>query len=406
MSDKSTTISRSAKFAARTAHLRASTIREMLKVTQQPDVISFGGGLPAPELFPTAAIAQAAGAVMERLGPAALQYSVTEGIPEMRTWVAERITRRFGRVFSAESVTIVNGSQQGLDLVGKIFLDPGDHVVLEDPSYLGAIQAFDAYQARYLTVETDEDGLLPDSLERVLGHADPFPKFLYLVPNFQNPTGCTLAGRRRESVVRICEHFDLPIVEDDPYGELRFEGTDLPPLVSHPTTAPIIYSGTGSKVMAPGMRIAWLVIGDEEIREKVVLAKQGADLHSGTFAQYVFHEYARDGDRFDAHVRNIAQTYAQRRDVMAEALAEFMPDGVRFTRPAGGMFLWVTVPGVDTTELLGISAESKVVFVPGVNFYPGRNVHDGMRLNFSNANEENIRVGVERLAHAIKRYQS
>ncbi|MGB9652494.1 MAG: PLP-dependent aminotransferase family protein [Candidatus Cybelea sp.] len=399
------TISRAAQFAQRTAHLRASTIREMLKVTQQPDVISFGGGLPAPELFPTAGIAQAASAVMERVGPAALQYSVTEGIPEMRVWVAERLTRRFGRIFEAESVQIVNGSQQGLDLVGKIFLDPGDHVVLEDPSYLGAIQAFDAYQTRYLTVDTDEDGLIPESLERVLEHADPFPKFLYLVPNFQNPTGRTLSGRRREIVVRICEHFGLPIIEDDPYCELRFEGNDLPSLISYESTAPIIYSGTGSKIMAPGMRIAWLVIPDEEIREKIVLAKQGADLHSGTFAQYVFHEYASDGDAFDAHVRKIAQTYAHRRGVMAEALAEFMPEGVRFTRPAGGMFLWVTVPEVDTTELLRISAESKVVFVPGVNFYPGRDVHDGMRLNFSNASEKNIRLGVERLAHAIKLYK-
>jgi 2-aminoadipate transaminase len=400
-----TTISRAAQFAQRTAHLRASTIREMLKVTQQPDVISFGGGLPAPELFPTAGIARAANAVMERLGPTALQYSVTEGIPEMRIWVAERLTRRFGRIFEAESVQIVNGSQQGLDLVGKIFLDPGDHVVLEDPSYLGAIQAFDAYQTRYLTVDTDEDGLIPDSLERVLKRADPFPKFLYLVPNFQNPTGRTLSGRRREIVVRICEHFGLPIVEDDPYCELRFEGNDLPSLISYDSTAPIIYSGTGSKILAPGMRVAWLVIPDEEIREKVVLAKQGADLHSGTFAQYVFHEYASDGDAFDAHVRMIAQTYAHRRGVMAEALAEFMPEGARFTRPAGGMFLWVTVPEVDTAELLRISAESKVVFVPGVYFYPGRDVHDGMRLNFSNASEKNIRVGVERLAHAIRLYK-
>ncbi len=398
-------ISRAAQFAQRTAHLRASTIREMLKVTQQPDVISFGGGLPAPELFPTAGIARAASAVMERLGPVALQYSVTEGIPEMRIWVAERLTRRFGRIFEAESVQIVNGSQQGLDLVGKVFLDPGDHVVLEDPSYLGAIQAFDAYQTRYLTVDTDEDGMIPDSLERVLERADPFPKFLYLVPNFQNPTGRTLSGRRREIVVRICEHFGLPIVEDDPYCELRFEGNDLPSLISYDSTAPIIYLGTGSKIMAPGMRVAWLVIPDEEIREKIVLAKQGADLHSGTFAQYVFHEYASDGDAFDAHVRKIAQTYAHRRGVMAEALAEFMPEGARFTRPAGGMFLWVTVPEVDTTELLRISAESKVVFVPGVNFYPGRDVHDGMRLNFSNASEKNIRVGVERLAHAIRLYK-
>ncbi|HET6275269.1 MAG TPA: PLP-dependent aminotransferase family protein [Candidatus Cybelea sp.] len=401
-----TTISRAAQFAQRTAHLRASTIREMLKVTQQPDIISFGGGLPAPELFPTTAIADATRTVMERLGPAALQYSVTEGIPEMRTWVAQRLARRFGRSFDAESVTIVNGSQQGLDLIGKIFLDPGDHVVLEDPSYLGAIQAFDAYQTRYLTVDTDEEGLIPGSLERVLERADPFPKFLYLVPNFQNPTGRTLSRGRREIVVRVCEHFGLPIVEDDPYGELRFEGEDLPALIEHQTSAPIIYLGTGSKIMAPGMRIAWLVIPDDEIREKIVLAKQGADLHSGTFAQYVFHEYASDAHAFDGHIRRIAETYARRCGVMSEALAEHMPAGVRCTRPLGGMFLWVTVPQVDTTELLRISAQSKVVFVPGVNFYPARDVHDGMRLNFSNATEKNIRVGVERLGHAIRLYES
>ncbi|HEX3457330.1 MAG TPA: PLP-dependent aminotransferase family protein [Candidatus Baltobacteraceae bacterium] len=400
------TISRAAQFAERTAHLRASTIREMLKVTQQPDVISFGGGLPAPELFPTAEIAEATQVVMEHYGPAALQYSVTEGIPEMRRWVADRLNARFDRNFDSEAVTIVNGSQQGLDLVGKVFLDPGDHVVLEDPSYLGAIQAFDAYQSRYLTVDTDEEGLIPESLERVLERADPFPKFLYLVPNFQNPTGRTLSRRRRELVVRICEHFGLPIVEDDPYGELRFEGENLPSLISLETTAPIIYLGTASKIMAPGMRIAWLLIDDEEIREKIVLAKQGADLHSGTFAQYVFHQYARDDRAFDAHVKRIARTYSNRRGVMSEALSRFMPDGVRFTRPAGGMFLWVTVPGVDTTELLQISARSKVVFVPGVNFYPGRNVHDGMRLNFSNASEKNIEVGVERLGHAIRAYES
>ena len=398
-------VSRAAKFAERTRHLRASTIREMLKVTQQPDVISFGGGLPAPELFPTAAIAEATRVVMERYGAAALQYSVTEGIPEMRGWVARRLNRRFGTALEAESVTIVNGSQQGLDLVGKVFLDPGDHVVLEDPSYLGAIQAFDAYQARYLTVETDDDGLVPESLERVLELAEPFPKFLYLVANFANPTGRTLTAARREAVVAVCERFDLPIVEDDPYGELRFEGENLQPLVSHATSAPIIYSGTGSKIMAPGMRVAWLVIEDEEIREKVVLAKQGADLHSGTFAQYVFHEYVSDGEAFDAHVHRIAKTYGSRRTVMADALAQCLPSGARCTHPAGGMFLWVTLPGVDTTELLRISAESKVVFVPGVNFYPGRDVQDGMRLNFSNASEKNIRLGVERLDHAIRAYQ-
>ncbi|MBV8372834.1 MAG: PLP-dependent aminotransferase family protein [Candidatus Eremiobacteraeota bacterium] len=400
-----TTISRAAKFAERTARLRASTIREMLKVTQQPDVISFGGGLPAPELFPTDAIADATRTVMQRRGAAALQYSVTEGLSEMRRWVAERLTLRTNRIFEAETVSIINGSQQGLDLVGKIFLDPGDHVVLENPSYLGAIQAFDAYQARYLVVDTDDDGAIPESLEAVLDRADPFPKFVYLVPNFQNPTGRTLARDRRDRIVRICERYDLPIVEDDPYGELRFEGDDILPLVSHDSSAPIIYSGTGSKIMSPGMRVAWLVIRDEEIREKIVLAKQGADLHSGTFAQYVFHEYVSDEARFKAHVSTIARTYRRRRDVMAEALGRIASEGLRFVPPSGGMFLWVAVSGIDTTELLRVSAAQKVVFVPGVSFYPGRDVHDGMRLNFSNASEEMIHVGIERLGHAIATFK-
>jgi 2-aminoadipate transaminase len=400
-----TTVSRAARFAARTAHLRASTIREMLKVTQQPDIISFAGGLPAPELFPTEAIARATREVMERRGSLALQYSVTEGIPEMREWVAERLTRQHGRIVEADDVVVVNGSQQGLDLIGKILLDPGDHVVMEKPSYLGAIQAFDAYQARYLTAETDDDGIIPESLERVLERADPFPKFLYLVPNFQNPTGRTLARDRRERIVRLCEHFDLPIVEDDPYGELRFEGDDLPSLSSFASTAPIIYLGTGSKIMAPGMRVAWLVIPDLDIRDKIVLAKQGADLHSGSFAQYVFHEYVRDGASFDKHVATIAHTYKRRRDVMDECLRALDSTGLHFARPAGGMFFWVMVPGIDTAALLGVSARQKVVFVPGVSFYPARDVHDGMRLNFSNASEDMIRLGIERLGHAINSFQ-
>ena len=292
-------------------------------------------------------------------------------------------------------------------MVGKIFLDPGDHVVLEDPSYLGAIQAFDAYQTRYLTVDTDEEGLIPESLERVLDRADPFPKFLYLVPNFQNPTGRTLSGRaagnrrahlrsfrpanrRRRSVLRAAVR----------------RRTILPPLIAHERPAPIIYFGTGSKIMAPGMRIAWLVIPDEDIREKIVLAKQGADLHSGTFAQYVFHEYATTKRPSTARRNDRPNLRRAARGHGATRSRSFMPEGVRFTRPAGGMFLWVTVPQVDTAELLRISAESKVVFVPGVNFYPARDVHDGMRLNFSNASEKNIRVGVERLAHAIRLYES
>ncbi len=375
----------------------------MLKVTQQPDVISFGGGLPAPELFPRDEIAACTREVMQQFGAAALQYSVTEGIPEMRSWVAQRLSPKFGRDIPADDVSIVNGSQQGLDLIGKIFIDPGDHVVLENPSYLGAIQAFDAYEARYLTVETDEDGMLPASLERVLDQADPFPKFLYLIPNFQNPTGRTLAGDRRERIVRICEHFDLPIVEDDPYGELRFEGEQLPPLSSFATGGIVLYLGTGSKIVAPGLRVAWLVVPDEDVREKIVLAKQGADLHTGSLAQYVFHAYVIS-DAFEPHVRDIVSTYRHRRDVMYAALREHAPQSVSFNHPQGGMFLWARAPGVDTTELLVACARDRVVFVPGESFYPARDVRDGMRLNFSNSSEEKLRTGIERLANAIRSF--
>jgi 2-aminoadipate transaminase len=397
-----THLSRAAKFAERTSRLRASTIREMLKVTQQPDVISFGGGLPAPELFPTKEIALATSEVMDEYGAAALQYGVTEGIPEMRTWVAQRLSERQNVLYDPSDILIVNGSQQGLDLIGKIFLDPGDHVVLENPSYLGAIQAFDAYQARYLTVETDEDGIVPASLEHVLDRAHPFPKFLYLVPNFQNPTGRTLAAERREAIVRICERHDLPIVEDDPYGELRFEGSHLPSLASYNANGLVIYSGTGSKIVAPGLRVAWLAIHDHDVRDKIALAKQGTDLQTGSLAQYVFHRYAGKAAAFEAHVGRIRETYARRRDVMIESLNAHMPANVSFNRPAGGMFLWATVAGVDTTKLLEISAREKVVFVPGVSFYPERDVHDGMRLNFSNASEEKIREGIARLGAAVR----
>lgn len=398
------TIPRTARFAARTARLRASTIREMLKATQQPDVISFGGGLPAPELFPTRSIGKLTVDVMEKLGPMALQYSVTEGIPEMRGWVAQRLQSRFAAHFAPEEVLITNGSQQGLDLIAKIFLDPGDHVVLENPSYLGAIQAFDSYQARYLSVDTDEDGMIPESLERVLSHAEPPPKFVYLVPNFQNPTGRTLSAQRRERIVRICEHFDIPLVEDDPYGELQFEGEPAPPLVSFASRSPIIYSGTGSKIVAPGLRIAWLVMRDQEVMERLVLSKQAVDLHTGSLAQYVFHAFVSNAVSLEQHITTIRHVYGTRLAHMVDCLSEVMPPQVRFNRPKGGMFLWASVEhsDFDTEHLLKAAARQKVMFVPGISFYPHRDVRNGMRLNFSNAGEDAIRRGIERLGAAVR----
>jgi len=398
------TIPRTARFAMRTSRLHASTIREMLKVTQQPDVISFGGGLPAPELFPVKEIGELAREVMAGVGPAALQYSVTEGIPEMRDWVSQRVSKRFGIDIEPEEALITNGSQQGLDLIGKIFIDPGDHVVLENPSYLGAIQAFDSYQARYLTVDTDEDGMIPESLERALAHADAPPKFVYLVPNFQNPTGRTLAAQRREPIVRICEHYGIPLVEDDPYGELQFEGRPAPSLIAYRSQTPIIYSGTGSKIVAPGMRVAWLVMRDQDVMERLVLSKQAVDLHTGTFAQYVFAAFVTSGAALEDHIATVRRVYGERRTHMHDCLREYMPSGVRFNRPQGGMFLWATVDadGFDTDELLKVAAREKVMFVPGVSFYPHRDVRNGMRLNFSNAGKDDIRHGIERLAHAVR----
>ena len=394
------------RFAARTSRLRASTIREMLKATQQPDVISFGGGLPAPELFPTRAIGKLTQEVMENVGAMALQYSVTEGIPEMRRWVAQRLTARLRTHFEPEEVLITNGSQQGLDLIAKIFLDPGDYVVLENPSYLGAIQAFDSYQARYLTVDTDEDGMIPESLERALAHADPPPKFVYLVPNFQNPTGRTLCAKRREQVVRICERFEVPLVEDDPYGELQFEGEPARALISHPSSATIIYSGTGSKIVAPGLRVAWLVMRDQEVMERLVLSKQAVDLHTGSLAQYVFHAFVSNEASLEEHIRTIKYVYGLRRTIMYETLKAVMPPCVRFNRPNGGMFLWASVEeaGFDTDELLRVAAREKVMFVPGLSFYPHRDVRNGMRLNFSNAGEEAIKRGIERLGGAVRSF--
>jgi 2-aminoadipate transaminase len=389
-------------FAARTNRFRASTIREMLKATQRPDVISLAGGLPAPELFPVAEVAAATERVLRRDGATALQYSVSEGIPTLRAWVAARLTAR-GAPVEAEDVLIVGGSQQALDLVAKIYLDPGDTVVLENPTYLGAIQAFDAYEAQYLTVETDALGLVPESLEHALEAERARPKFLYLTPNFQNPTGVTLGAERRARIVAICERFRLPIFEDDPYGELCFDGTVPAPLLAHESDCTMLYCGTASKIIAPGLRIAWLVIRDEAVREKMISAKQATDLHTGTFAQYVFTELVADSPFLNAHIAEIRALYSHRRDVMAAAMHDDMPAGVTYNAPTGGMFFWVSLPAaIDSEVLFTTASRDGVLFVPGRAFYPHRDRGNGVRLNFSNAGDDAIRTGIGRLAHAIR----
>jgi 2-aminoadipate transaminase len=391
------------RLARRVGRLRPSTIREMLKVTQDPAIISFGGGLPAADLFPVDDISAAQDRIMKTRGAAALQYSVTDGIGELRDWVAARMRARHGVAVGPEDVVITGGSQQGLDLFARVFLDAGDVVALENPSYLGAIQAFDAYEPGYLPIASDEHGIIPDALDAALRAADPLPKFLYVVPNYENPTGNTLSAERRPQIVDICTRFGVPILEDDPYGELSFDQPAAPPLLSGAPSGVVTYLGTGSKMVAPGLRVAWMVIPDRDLREKVVTAKQGADLHSSTYTQYVFHAYVEDDARLDAHLVRIRTTYRARRDAMLAALEREMPAHVRWNVPDGGMFLWATVgAGVDTEELFELAVRDAVVFVPGRPFYPNKERGDGMRLNFSAMPETRIAEGIARLARAVR----
>jgi 2-aminoadipate transaminase len=304
-----------------------------------------------------------------------------------------------------EEVLIISGSQQGLDLIGKTLLNPGDGVIIENPAYLGAVQAFDAYEAQYLNVATDDEGMLPDDLLRVLREAKRKPKLLYLVPNFQNPSGITLSLQRRKRIVAIAAEHDIPIYEDDPYGRLRYSGEHLPSLMALAQRRNCIYMSTVSKIMAPGMRVAWLVMPDRSLYEKVVPAKQAADLHTSTFTQRVVYAYARRPGAVEAHIKTMLPVYARRRDLMLETLAGFMPSGCSWTQPQGGLFLWARVPeSIDTQDLLALASRKKVAFVPGAPFWVNRDVRNTMRLNFSNASDEMVVEGIKRLGDMVSTY--
>jgi 2-aminoadipate transaminase len=393
------------RYAERMGRLKASAIREILKVTDLPDVISFAGGLPAPELFPVLEFARACQEVLETDGASALQYSITEGYMPLRRWICDYLASSNGIECTPEHVLIISGSQQGLDLIGKVLLDPGDFVVMENPAYLGAIQAFDAYQARYLEVPSDDEGMRTEELDRLLRAAPVKPKLLYLVPNFANPTGVTLALRRRHQLIQICADHGIPIFEDDPYGRLRYSGAALPSIMALAKGRGCIYMSTVSKIIAPGMRVAWLVLPDAALYERVVPAKQAADLHTSSFTQRAVYAYARVPGQVENHIKEMLPVYARRRDLMLETLARAMPPGSSWTHPDGGLFLWARMPeGVDTQELLGLAAAKKVAFVPGAPFWVNADVRNTMRLNFSNASEDALVTGIERLGDLVKTY--
>lgn len=405
----------SQRYAQRMQWMSGSLIRELLKLTDRPEVISFAGGLPAPELFPVEAVERAATKVLREQGRRALQYSTTEGYRPLREFIVERMSR-YGIPAHADNVLITSGSQQALDMIGKILINPGDRVLTEDPTYLGALQAWRAYQADFVTVPLDDEGLCCDDLlEEALCAG---PKFMYVLPNFHNPGGVTLSLERRKRIVEVADQYGIPIIEDDPYGQLRFEGEHLPPLLAldaerlnhrnhgngngdgYFRSGNVIYLSTFSKTLAPGLRLGWIV-APESVIQRCVMAKQGMDLHTSTFDQMVAYEVARDGF-IDEHVRKIRHVYSERRDLMLEMLERYFPPEARWTRPQGGLFLWVSLPeGVDTAELLPVAVEHNVAFVPGIAFHPGGGRSSSFRLNFSSSTPEQIEEGMRRLGEVV-----
>lgn len=384
--------------ARRARGITASAVREILKVAERPDVLSFAGGLPAPELFPIAAIARAHATVFEREGAAALQYSTTEGYGPLREWIAADLRRRGVESASADTVMMTAGSQQGIDLVARVLLDPGAVVVVENPSYLAALQVFAGAEARVVPVPTDDDGIDVAALARVLA-SEPV-RLVYLVPNFQNPRGTTLSGPRRHALVTLLQAHQVPVLEDDPYGALRFRGEALPPLAALDDGGLVISLGTFSKTLAPGLRLGW-VHASPALLKHLVVAKQACDLHCGSLAQRAVSELLSTFD-FEKHLSRLRATYGERCDVMLAALEQHFPRGTRFTRPDGGLFVWAELPGdVDTEELLRLAVKEKVAFVPGAPFFAAAPRRNSLRLNFSNRSPALIREGMARLAKVL-----
>ncbi|HNS37917.1 MAG TPA: PLP-dependent aminotransferase family protein [Anaerolineaceae bacterium] len=395
------------RYAQRTQRMKGSAIRELLKLTELPGVISFAGGLPAPDVFPIDEFKRACMTVLEKQGPQSLQYGSSEGYQPLREMIA-RHTSRQGIGVTADNVMITSGSQQALDLLGKVFINHGDRIIVEAPTYLGALQAWNAYGAEYITVESDEYGIVPESLAEALRTS---PKFMYVLPNFQNPTGITTSLERRKTLIEMADRYGVPIIEDDPYGQLRYEGEDIPSVCvldnqiraqNGVYTGNVIYLSTFSKILAPGLRLAWVIAPADVIR-KLVLAKQGADLHTATFNQFVAYEVGHGGF-IDQHVLTIRKVYSERRDVMLDALEEHMPKGVKWTHPLGGLFLWITLPqGMNSSEVFKVAVDKeKVAFVPGYSFFPNGGGENTMRLNFSYSNPETINEGIARLGRVLK----
>ncbi|HEY3426246.1 MAG TPA: PLP-dependent aminotransferase family protein [Negativicutes bacterium] len=389
-------------FAKRMGLLKASEIRELLKITQREEIISFAGGLPAPELFPVEELKQIAVRVLTESGREALQYSTTEGFEPLREKIAKRMNLKFKTAVGVDNILITSGSQQALDFSGKLFLDEDDVVLCERPTYLAAISAFRAYQPHFIEVPTDDNGMIISELETILATTQQV-KLIYVIPDFQNPTGRTWSIQRRHEFMKTISKYQIPVIEDNPYGELRFENDHLPSLLSMDSEGLVSFISTFSKTFCPGMRIGWLA-ADNKLIEKYVLIKQGTDLCTSLKSQMEISRFM-DLHDFEANVQKLVVLYRKRRDAMVEVLTDTLPAGVKFTRPQGGLFLWVELPEhLIARELLTQCLQNNVAFVPGDSFFPNGGVENTFRLNYSNMPEERIREGIKRLSNVIHRY--
>ena len=390
------------EFAERMSALRASEIREILKVTQRPEVISFAGGLPAPETFPIEQIKEANRVVLEESGRKALQYSTTEGFDPLRKWIANRMNCTIGTNLEYDNILITHGSQQGLDLMGKIFLNKDDVVLCESPTYLAAISAFKSYECKFIEVPTDKDGMIPEELERII-KTTPNVKLIYTIPTFQNPTGVTWTLERRKAIVNVADKYNKIIIEDNPYGELRFNGENLPSLQSFDKTGNVVCFGTFSKIFCPGYRIAW-VAAHKEIIEKLVIVKQSTDLQCNTSAQMVISKYLELND-IDKHIEGIRKLYKKRCELALKTMEEEFPECIEFNKPDGGLFTWVKLPEkINARDLLQKCLEKNVAFVPGGPFFPNGGHENYFRINYSNMPEERIVEGLKIIGQVIREY--
>ena len=387
------------RFARRMSRMVVSEVREILKVTEHPEIISFAGGLPAPELFPVAAIAQAHAEVFAEEGPQAMQYSTTEGVRPLREWIARRVGQR-GIQATADNVIITTGSQQAIDLVAKVFLDPGDTVLVENPCYLAALQSFSGFEARFITVESDDHGMRTDQVEAALRRSR--PKLIYVVSEFSNPKGTSLSTERREHLVKLARQYGVPILEDDPYSELRYLGERPLPLAAYDTDRWVIRASTFSKTLSPGIRIGWVTAADEIIQE-LIIAKQAADLHTSTIEQCAAARLLKTFD-YDGHIATLCKVYGERCMMMRDAIEARFPAETRWTRPEGGLFLWVELPEtIKAREVFEDALKEKVAFVTGEAFFASAPRHNFIRLNFSNQQPEMIEEGIRRIAKILKR---